>query len=124
MSKIIFSFSVLLFCSCVAFKKAAIIQSDKIKGAWNTPKYSLSVYTGMEFNKTGAIFYTTGDTILYFSYEIKKRNLLCLTDKNGKKICNNILKLTNDSLIFINLMDDTTRQVYVKKDDKLTLTHK
>jgi hypothetical protein len=114
MKKSIFYTAIFLLCSCGLTKKSQEILNKNIQGFWNVQKHSNTFYYGLEFDSSGANFYTTGDTILRFVYEFKRKNLLTLRDQDGIETSNKIIKLTQDSLIFENLLENKSPQIYIR----------
>ena len=118
MKRSIFYAIILFLYSCGISQKTQQQLKEKIIGNWNTVQPSQTFYYNLEFNKNGAVFYTTGDTIMYYAYEFKRKNFLLLRDRNSQKAHNKIIKLTQDSLIFENFLEYKTPQVYVRKVSK------
>src|SRR5262245_59219974 len=72
-------------------------------------------YPSISFKKDSiAIFTSLGDTIYYFKFYVNYDKLFLIN--KDKLIENRILKLSNDSLIFENLVDDNTKQIYYRCD--------
>ena len=99
--------------SCSTTKKNYQSFPELINGSWKISNTSRSFITGIEFSKTGGIFYNTGDTLLGYRYKIDE-DILTLTDGNNVTTTNKILKLTKDSLIFRSLLWDSTKQSFVR----------
>ena len=103
----------ILLISCGHRKNIYQSFPQLINGSWkvvNTPVYTI---TGIEFDETGGTFYNTGDTLLRYSFVIKK-DILTLRDKNNETTPNKIIKLTKDSLIFKTLLWDSTKQSFIR----------
>ena len=115
--KIISSY-ILIFAiySCASSNLSDSAKLKMILGKWNiSNKSTQQIFTQIEFTKEGAIFKTTADTILFFSYEFRPKNILMLRDKNHEVYLNQIMKLGKNSIIFRNLLYDTTNQIYLRE---------
>lgn len=117
MKKMFFlSSGLILLFSCVTNKTT--------KNDWNkligigrlTVKYQTN-YPTIQFTKDGAVFNSLADTIYGFSCTLKKKDLI-LFDGINPETHNKIIKLTQDSLIFANLLEHKTSQVYIRDSSK------
>ncbi len=104
----------LFSCKSVNMNQTNVVKS--IYGKWrlitNTPTLN---YPGISFeeDKT-AVFSSFGDTIYYFAYKLKGDDLILVDGK--KKLSHNVIaKLSPDSLVFKNLLEHLTQQVYIKE---------
>ena len=89
-----------------------------IEGEWKLVELDQVNYPTIEFNKKqGATFNSADDTIYYYSYKLKKDDLI-LNDGTNADEHAKILKLTRDSLIFETLLLKTYLQRYVRLNDK------
>lgn len=108
--------SLILLCSCMT-SKTNQNDWDKLIGKWRlTVKYQTN-YPTIQFTKGGAVFNSLADTIYGFSCTLKKKDLI-LFDGINPETHNRIIKLTQDSLIFENLLEHKTPQAYVREDKK------
>lgn len=116
MRKAIFYVSTILLSSCVATKELQNNDNKLISGDWYIQEPAQSFYYKLEFNHNEAVCYTTGDTILFYVYELKKREFLTLRDKNKIEVENAILLLNHDSLVFQNFLTEQVKHVYLRKN--------
>jgi hypothetical protein len=115
--KFFLSSSVILLFSCTSSKINNNDWNSLIEGRWRlTIKYQTN-YPTIEFTKGGAVFNSLADTIYGFSCTLKKSDLILFDGVNPKKH-NRIIKLTKDSLIFENLLEYKTPQVYIRESQK------
>ena len=111
--KIIFHF-LLLFFSCTLPKENknnAVDLKNKIIGTWYLNEWDLynKIYVQ---DSTHIIFDNHIDTLYVFTYQIKGDTLF-LYKRHGELVNYNIIqKLTNDSLVFENLLDKQGIQKY------------
>ena len=120
MKKLFFiSGSLLLLYSCVTSKTNQNDWNELIEGNWRlTVKYQTN-YPTIQFTKGGAVFNSLADTIYGFSCTLKRKDLI-LFDGINPKTHNRIIKLTQDSLIFENLLEHKTPQVYIRESKNKT----
>lgn len=115
-------FAVLCICvvyqlsGCTNAEKADKIQADKIQGTWYLNQWDL--YNKLYFGKdSAAVFDNHIDTLYRFIYEVKSHDLV-LRDINGEISHNEIIELTNDTLIFKNLLVKKDIQRYSRIEHK------
>ena len=92
--------------------------NNLIKGEWKLAVLDQVNYPIISFGKNKeATFNSLADTIYYYSYSIRKDELILSDGTNGKKY-NKILELTQDSLIFETLLEKNFSQHYVRVKGK------
>lgn len=112
--KITLYISLCFFCCCSTVKHDYTGWHQLIEGKWVLLNQTIYNYPAIKFNNnSGATFGSRSDTIFFFQYTLRKNDLL-LKDIKGVQTHNEILKLTNDSLIFKTLLEQKDRQIYVR----------
>lgn len=109
--------SLILLYSCITSKTNQNDWNKLIEGSWKlTVKYQTN-YPTIQFTKGGVVFNSLVDTIYGFSCTLKRKDLI-LFDGINPGTHNKIIKLTQDSLIFENLLEHKTLQVYIRESKK------
>jgi len=103
---------VLYSCKSTTVHKENFTQP--IKGDWTLITTPPTInYPSIAFkDSNSAVFSSFGDTVYYFNYNLRDKDLI-LTDEKNRVSHNVIIKLTKDSLIFKSLLEHTTQQVYI-----------
>jgi hypothetical protein len=102
-------------CCCKSTTTYKEVAFKSIKGSWILITESPTLnYPGIAFrDNNSAVFSSFGDTIYYFKYALKMNDLIL--EDGEKKISHNIIaKLTYDTLVFKNLLEHRTAQVYIR----------
>ena len=117
MKKIAFLITICFICSCKTSQLNYTDWNKLLEGSWKlTTKYQVN-YPRISFTERGAVFNSLADTIYGFSFEFNKNDLLLRNQYQVEKH-NKILKLTQDSLVFETLLENTTPQRYVREKDR------
>jgi len=102
--------------SCTHAEKTEKIQARQIQGTWYLNQWNL--YNKLYFGKDStAVFDNHIDTLYRFTYEVKSNDLV-LRDSDGNISHNTIGELTNDTLIFKNLLRKKEAQKYSRIEQK------
>jgi hypothetical protein len=114
-NKVILYLFLSLLYSCGSSKKNYKDWNQSIEGKWKlTVGYQVN-YPKIEFTKGGAVFYSLADTVYGFSCRMIKSDLI-LFDGINPETHNRIKKLTQDSLVFENLLEHKSPQVYIRSN--------
>jgi hypothetical protein len=110
---------VLFFIICSSYSCATYNRAHKwntlIEGKWQVTTKHQSEYPTIQFSRGGALFKDSKDSISVFACKMKNNNLI-LKGAHKTYKHNIILTLTKDSLIFHTLLENTTLQVYLRKN--------
>jgi hypothetical protein len=100
-----------LFLVCCTENRNNHFQQQQILGEWVLQDAGQINYPALAFNDIKAILHSRGDTIYYYDYRIRG-DTLELDDIHGETHKNRIKTLTQEELVFDNLLEHSTPQVY------------
>lgn len=107
---------ILLLLVCCFFTRSYAGFNTKLVGTWVLVDKTAINYPEIAFNKNAmAIFFSKGDTIYRYKYELQENGTIELTDNKDNKYINAIIKFDNDSLMFDGLPNQKGKQLYIKK---------
>lgn len=107
---------IVFLTSCYSSKNFYVNKAkDSIIGKWCLTNNQIN-YPSIIFNEDSTcILNSLSDTVYRFKYYLKNKDLYITMNKNNVVI-NRILKFTNDSLIFENLLEKSNSQTYYRCD--------
>ena len=111
----IYIFTCLICTACSISKNSHKGWNTLIEGKWKLTIRMQVNYPTIKFIHGGAIFNSLEDTIYGFRCWINKRDLILMV--RGQETHTKIIKLTKDSLIFGNLLEHKTPQVYIRREE-------